>query len=216
MNVLRTLAVSAALLLAAAMPAAAEAVPAALSEADRADLARIETYLNGLTTMDSRFIQFSEQGVAEGRILLERPGHLRIEYAPPVPILLVASDLLLMYHDTELRQTTFLPVGTTPAGILIDENLALDGDLTVTAFDRAPGALRVTVVETDAPDAGEVTLMFEDAPLRLAKWQVIDAQGTLVEVALVEPRFGVEIENANELFSTVDPNIRAGQTPRIE
>jgi outer membrane lipoprotein-sorting protein len=216
MNVLRTLAVSAALLLAAAMPAAAEAVPAALSEADRADLARIETYLNGLTTMDSRFIQFSEQGVAEGRILLERPGHLRIEYAPPVPILLVASDLLLMYHDTELRQTTFLPVGTTPAGILIDENLALDGDLTVTAFDRAPGALRVTVVETDAPDAGEVTLMFEDAPLRLAKWQVIDAQGALVEVALVEPRFGVEIENANELFSTVDPNIRAGQTPRIE
>jgi outer membrane lipoprotein-sorting protein len=216
MNVLRTLAVSAALLLAAAMPAAAEAVPAALSEADRADLARIETYLNGLTTMDSRFIQFSEQGVAEGRILLERPGHLRIEYAPPVPILLVASDLLLMYHDTELKQTTFLPVGTTPAGILIDENLALDGDLTVTAFDRAPGALRVTVVETDAPDAGEVTLMFEDAPLRLAKWQVIDAQGTLVEVALVEPRFGVEIENANELFSTVDPNIRAGQTPRIE
>ncbi len=216
MNVLRTLAVSAALLLAAAMPAAAEAVPAELSEADRADLARIETYLNGLTTMDSRFIQFSEQGVAEGRILLERPGHLRIEYAPPVPILLVASDLLLMYHDTELKQTTFLPVGTTPAGILIDENLALDGDLTVTAFDRAPGALRVTVVETDAPDAGEVTLMFEDAPLRLAKWQVIDAQGTLVEVALVEPRFGVEIENANELFSTVDPNIRAGQTPRIE
>lgn len=208
MNAFRHLALAAALLFIGAAPAAAGAVPAELTDADRADLARIEAYLNGLTTMDSRFLQFSEQGMAEGRILIDRPGRLRIEYAPPVPVLMVASDLLLMYHDTELKQTTFLPVGATPAGFLIDEDFALDGDLTVTAFDRAPRAIRVTVVQTDDPDAGEVTLMFEDRPLRLAKWQVVDAQGTLVEVALVEPRFGVEIENAGELFSTVDPNVR--------
>ena len=184
----------------------AEAVPAALSEADRNDLARIETYLNGLTTMDSRFLQFSESGVAEGRILLNRPGRLRIEYAPPVPVLMVASSRLLMYHDTQLKQTTFLPVSETPAALLIDERIKLSGDVTVTAFERAPKAFRVTLEETDSPDTGSVTLMFQDAPLRLAKWRVIDAQGTAVDVSLIEPRFGVKFENSGDLFSTVDPN----------
>ncbi|MEK9832449.1 MAG: outer membrane lipoprotein carrier protein LolA [Rhodospirillaceae bacterium] len=186
--------------------AAADAVPAELSEADRADLARIEAYLNDLTTMESRFLQFSPDGVAEGRIMLDRPGRLRIEYAPPVPVLMVASSLLLMYHDTELKQTTFLPVSETPAALLIDEEIRLSGDVTVTAFERAPKAFRITLVETDAPDTGSVTLMFQDAPLRLAKWRVIDAQGTAIDVALLEPRFGVAFKNAGELFSTVDPN----------
>ncbi len=186
--------------------AAAEAVPATLSEADRADLARIEAYLNALTTMESRFLQFSEDGVAEGRILLDRPGHLRIEYAPPVPVVMVASSRLLMYHDTQLKQTTFLPVGETPAALLIEEDIMFSGDVTVTAFERAPKAFRVTLEETDSPGTGSVTLMFEDAPMRLAKWRVIDAQGTAIDVSLLEPRFGVEFKDANELFSTVDPN----------
>jgi outer membrane lipoprotein-sorting protein len=206
MNAFRTLTLAGTLLLAMLVPALAGPAPAALSPDDRADLSRIETYLNGLTTMDSRFLQFSRDGVAQGRIRLDRPGRLRIEYAPPVPVLMVASSRLLMYHDTELKQTTFLPVGSTPAGFLIDEEIALDGEVTVTGFERGPGALRVTLVQTADPDAGSVTLMFEDAPLRLAKWRVIDAQGTEVEVALQEPRFGVAFDDADEIFSTVDPN----------
>jgi len=186
--------------------AAAEAVPAELSGADLADLARIETYLNELTTMESRFLQFSQEGVAEGRIMLDRPGRLRIEYAPPVPLLMIASGRLLMYHDTQLKQTTFLPVSETPAALLIDENIKLSGDVTVTAFERAPRAFRVTLEQTDSPDTGSVTLMFEDAPMRLAKWRVIDAQGTAIDVSLLEPRFGVEFKNAGDLFSTIDPN----------
>lgn len=184
----------------------AQATPAALSEADRADLARIEAYLNQLTTMESRFIQFSEQGVVEGRIFLDRPEHLRIEYAPPTPVLLVASDIILMFHDTELKQTSFLPVSETPAGFLLDDDIELGGDLTVTEFERGAQAFRVTVVETDQPATGSVSLMFEDNPLRLAKWRVVDAQGTEVEVALMEPRFGVTFDNPRDLFSTVDPN----------
>ena len=210
---LRTVALFTALVAALWLPApgsgtarAAEAIPATLSEADREDLARIEGYLNGLTTMESRFLQFSESGVAEGRIMLDRPGRLRIEYAPPVPVLMIASGPLLMYHDTQLKQTTFLPVSETPAALLIDDDITLSGDVTVTAFERTPKAFRVTLEQTDSPDTGSVTLMFEDAPMRLAKWRVIDAQGTAFDVSLLEPRFGVAFKDANELFSTVDPN----------
>ncbi|MDE0781371.1 MAG: outer membrane lipoprotein carrier protein LolA [Alphaproteobacteria bacterium] len=187
--------------------ASADAVPAVLTEGDRADIARIETYLNNLTTMKSRFLQFSEQGIAEGHIFLDRPNRLRIEYSPPTPILLVASDIILMFHDTELNQTTFLPVSETPAGFFLEDKISLSRDLTITYFERSAMAFRVTLVQTDAPDTGLITLMFEDKPLRLAKWRVIDAQGARVEIALMEPRFGVTFKNPRELFSTVDPNI---------
>jgi outer membrane lipoprotein-sorting protein len=207
MNILKTWALSGALLIAAlSAPALAEAVPAKLSDADRADLARIETYLNTLTTMESRFLQFSDEGVAEGRIYLDRPDHLRIEYTPPTPVLMVASDIIVMFHDTALKQTTFLPVSETPAGFLLEKRIELGGDLTVTDFERSAQTFMVTLVQTDAPASGSVSLMFEDNPMRLAKWRVIDAQGAWVEVALMEPRFDVSFPNSSELFSTVDPN----------
>lgn len=188
----------------AAAPAPATAQSAAvLDAAAKADVARIERYLNELTTLDAKFVQFSGQGLAEGRVVLSRPGKMRIEYQDPVPILMVASGFLLMYHDRELIQTTYLPVSETPAGILLKDQIVLSGDVTITNFERGPASIRLTLVETDAPDAGSVTLAFEDTPLRLIKWQVQDAQGNEVDVALLEPRFGAEVDN--ELFSLVDP-----------
>ena len=182
----------------------ANAQPAAiLDEAAKGDIARIERYLNELTTLDSRFVQFSAQGIAEGRIVLSRPGNMRIEYEDPVPVLLVASGYLLVYHDRDLIQTTYLPVSETPAGLLLDEKIQLSGDVTITGFERGPASLRLTIIETEAPDSGSVTLAFEDAPLRLIKWQVKDAQGNDVDVALLEPTYGVEVDG--DLFSLVDP-----------
>ena len=182
----------------------ANAQPAAiLDEAAKGDIARIERYLNELTTLDSRFVQFSAQGIAEGRIVLSRPGNMRIEYEDPVPVLLVASGYLLMNHDRDLIQTTYLPVSETPAGLLLDEKIQLSGDVTITGFERGPASLRLTIIETEAPDSGSVTLAFEDAPLRLIKWQVKDAQGNDVDVALLEPTYGVEVDG--DLFSLVDP-----------
>jgi len=174
-----------------------------LDEAAKADVARIERYLNELTTLDSRFVQFSAQGIAEGRIILSRPGDMRIEYEPPVPLLMVASGFLLMYHDRDLIQTSYLPVSETPAAFLLEEKIELSGDVTITGFERGPASLRLTIIETEAADAGSITLTFEDSPLRLVKWQVTDAQGNDVDVALVEPKFGIEVDE--DLFSLIDP-----------
>ena len=190
------------ILLAGTVASSAQPAPI-LDAAAKADVARIEQYLNDLTTLDSRFVQFSGQGIAEGRIILSRPGEMRIEYEPPVPVLMVASGLLLMYHDRELVQTSFLPVSETPASFLLEEKIELSGDVTITGYERGPASIRLTILRTDTPDAGSVSLVFEDAPLRLVKWQVKDAQGNEVDVALLNPKFGVEVDK--DLFSLVDP-----------
>ncbi len=184
--------------------AASNAQPAPiLDKAAQEDIARIERYLNELTTLDSRFVQFSGQGIAEGRIILSRPGEMRIEYEPPVPVLMVAKGFLLMYHDRDLGQTSYLPVSETPASFLLKDVIRLSGDVDITGFERGPASIRITVLQTETPDAGSVTLTFEDAPLRLVKWQVKDAQGNEVDVALLEPKFGVEVDS--DLFKLLDP-----------
>lgn len=200
----------------ATLTAAATVTPATLDAAARSDLARIETYLNELTTLDSQFVQLSQDGFVEGRLRLSRPGDMRIDYKEPVPVEIVASGLMVMYYDRELGQTTFLPVSETPAYFLLRDRIDLTDGLTVTDFAREASAIRVTMVESANPDAGQITVVFEDKPLRLVKWRVIDATGNVIDVALVDPHFGVTFDNASDLFSTVDPQFGAGNRRTIE
>ncbi len=65
---------------------------AAPTEADRADIARVEEYLNSIRTLRARFIQLTQTGGrSQGTFYLSRPGRLRLEYDPPVPTILIAN-----------------------------------------------------------------------------------------------------------------------------
>ncbi len=189
-------------------PAAAQSGgPISLSEADLADIARVEAYLNRIDTLESRFVQFAGAAAAEGQIYLSRPREMRIEYDPPTPVLMVASGRMLMFYDSALKQTSFLPVNRTPAAFFLRDNINLTDGLTITDFQRGPGSLRITLVEAENPEAGSISLVLEDQPLRLVKWQIVDLQGQQVEVVLLEPRFGVDLDD--DLFDLVDPNVLA-------
>ena len=189
--------------------------PATLDDAARTDLVRIESYLNDLTTLDSHFVQLSQDGFVEGRLRLSRPGDMRIDYEPPVPVRVVASSFLVMYYDSELGQTSFLPVSETPVYFLLRERIDLSKGVVVTRFEREAAAMRITLVEADNPDSGQITITFEDRPLRLVKWRIVDAQGSIIDVALVDPKFGVTFDNARELFSTADPELGKRPNPNF-
>lgn len=173
----------------------AKAVP--LTGAQRAELKRVEDYLNGLKTLQARFIQVSQRGqVAEGDLYLQRPGKVRFEYDPPVPILIVSSGLVLYYFDKELEQTSQVFVRATPVGILVREKLSFTDDVTVSHFVRRAGAIRITVQLTDDPDEGAITLVFSDKPLMLRQWVVLDAQGKQTSVTLTDVRTGRPLDPA--------------------
>jgi outer membrane lipoprotein-sorting protein len=185
-----------------ALPAAAQGgvEPFKLNDRDRADIKRIEDYLNGIDTLKSRFIQMTSQGeTSQGEFYLSRPGRLRIAYDPPVPVLIVSNGTFLLYLDTKLDQTSYTTLSSTPASVLVKENLRLNKDgLIITAIDRDANSFRISLKQEDDPYSGAITLIFSDKPLMLRQWTVLDAQGTTVEFALIEPRFGLELDP--ELF----------------
>ena len=196
-----------------ALPALAFARPgpvwsqrAALTDRDRADLARIETYLNSIRTLKAQFQQVAPNGaVSRGTAWLDRPGKMRFQYDPPTPLLLVAGHGLVVFHDDQLKQTSNIPLSRTPLGILLADRVALSGDVTVTNFQRPPGQLQVTLGRTASPNEGSLTLSFNDNPLVLRQWTVLDAQRQETRVTLYNVELGGRFDP--KLFEYVDPRL---------
>jgi outer membrane lipoprotein-sorting protein len=177
---------------------------AALSQADQGDLKRVQDYMNNIHTLQSRFEQISNDGgVATGTLYLSRPGKMRVEYDPPVPILLVATDNRIWYYDKKLEQVSFFDLKDTPAWFLLQDNVSFGGDINVANLERDPAALRVTVTEAKNPSLGRATLVLSDKPLELKKWQIIDAQQKAVTVTLDDPHYGAPLNPS--LFYWTDP-----------
>lgn len=172
------------LLLAPAWPLAARAQ----GGPDRALVQRVEAYLNGLTTLRARFLQVAQNGAsAQGTAWIFRPGRMRFDYDPPEPMLLVASGGQVLMYDRELRQPTTVPASSTPLGLLLRPEIRLSGDITVTATARQGGFVQVTMHRTGQRAEGELTLVFQENPMQLRQWSVLDAQGRETRVTLYEP-----------------------------
>jgi outer membrane lipoprotein-sorting protein len=171
---------------------------------DAADIARVEAYLNSITTMSARFVQVAPHGGhAEGRIWLQRPGLLRFEYDPPVKDFIVVTGLFLVHWDGELKTSKHIPVSNTPLAFLLTDRISLAGEVMVKAIERRSSTLRLTVANRADPAAGSVTLVFEDRPLQLRQWSVIDAQGQVTNIAFANQQFGQAIER--KLFEFHEP-----------
>lgn len=200
-------------LLAAAFPlhpAGAEApVSAVASAQDRADVARVAAYLNSLRTLKARFLQLApDGGTSTGTAWLERPGRMRFQYDPPTPLLLVAGHGEFIFYDRELKQTSHIPLGATPLGLLLAEDVTLSGGVTVTRIDRLPGQVQITLVRTASPGDGSLTLIFADAPMALRQWAVVDAQRQETRVSLFDVQLGGQFDQ--DMFSFVDPQFLPG------
>lgn len=125
---------------------------------------------------------------------MQRPGKMRFQYDPPTPFLLVANYGILFFHDAQLNQTTNIPLGRTPLGILLADQVALSGEVAVTKFVRFPGQLQVTMVRTANPGEGALTLIFADNPLLLREWIVTDQQAKQTRVSFTNTEIGVALD----------------------
>ena len=198
------LALSLSVFIAATAPVRAEAPVATLTPADRGWIDRIQETLNGITTLKGRFQQIAPDGRrSTGVVWLDRPGRMRFEYDKPSPLLLVAGHGLVVFHDASLNQTTNIPEGQTPLGLLLGPDIQFGGATTVTAFQRLPGQVQVTLQRAATPGDGTLTLVFADQPLALVAWTVVDAQARQTTVRLFDVQYGGSFDQS--LFTFIDP-----------
>ena len=184
---------------------AAPALAAVAGQERPAVVGRVEAYLNGITTLRSRFTQLNADGSqATGTLYLDRTrGGMRFDYDPPSKILLIATDWRLIYADSSIQQVNVIPLSRTPIGFLLDDHVKLSGDITLTQVEEKNGEITLGIVRTAAPDQGRLIATFATRPMALRRWTVIDPQGLPTQVILEHEETGVAL--ARSLFVWHDP-----------
>ncbi|MGI4851314.1 MAG: LolA family protein [Janthinobacterium lividum] len=158
-------------------------------------LKKIETYMNSARTWEANFEQLNPNGsLYEGKFYLQRPGRMRLVYTYPKDQLMLADGKWLIVHDPSNDELTTLALKETPADFFLKDKIDFSEGVTVQDFDIDEGLIRVTIVRTDEPDAGNLTLTFLQSPLRLIQWTTVDANYLKTVINLKNLRVGKTYE----------------------
>jgi outer membrane lipoprotein-sorting protein len=168
---------------------------------DEVALARIQKYLNSITTLSAKFIQTTSQGgFSEGTLILDRPGKMKIAYAPPTPFEIYADGTWLIYVDYELKEVNQLPLSATPAAILLSKEISFGDKYAVAVLRERKGTYRLHLKEVGEEGSGTLILMFGKEPLSLRGWAVIDAQQVRTSITLIKPELDAIIDPKKLIF----------------
>lgn len=152
---------------------------------------QVERYLNQVHTMVAQFTQTTDDGdVSSGTFYLSRPGKLRWQYKPPVPILIIANKGLLTYYDEQLDQTSHLPVGDNLGGFLTQKKIDFTQGVQIVESSVEGGELSLTLTQADKPLDGSLTLIFGQENVALRRMIVLDAIGKKTTVEFSDIRYG--------------------------
>ncbi len=192
----------------ASLPAAPAAAQARRAPALTGDLLRVQQHLQAMTSLTADFTQTDRRGtVQSGRLTLKQPGRIRFQYAPGIPLLIVADGRSLTMIDYEVRQVQRWPVRNSPLAVLIDPaaNLIRYGRLADTGSAET---LSVEVRDPARPEYGMITMVFTRDPrgpggLNLYGWVALDAQRNRTSIRLANQRYNVPV--ADSAFRWRDP-----------
>lgn len=176
----------------------------------------VSAHLKALTTMTADFTQTARNGkTLSGKLTLARPGRIRFQYQPGVPLLVVADGRALSMIDYQVAQVSRWPIRNTPLGVL------LDPERDPSRFARLlpggdPSLLLVEAKDPRHPEYGIITLAFRKdasgpAGLVLQGWSVIDAQNNQTTVRLSNQRYGMAVADNTFRFRDPRPTRPAGR-----
>lgn len=162
-------------------------------KSDKQIIREIETYLNKITTLEADIVQHNRQGFVEGKVYLSRPGKLRLNYNN-IDDHIVADGSYIYFWDSEWKNYSHAPIGSTIADAFLREKVSLTQDLKVTNLYQAGNIIEVTIVQRSDPSLGELTMNFSAQPLMLTGWRVRDGGSSFTDIRLIDPQYGVKLD----------------------
>lgn len=162
------------------------------------DLEAIETYLNGIKTLNASFVQTSSNGgTAEGTIQIEKPNKIRMEYAAPTNVLIVGDGKYIIYNDKDLDQVTHIDYKDIPASLILADDVKIDGkDIKVVDFYQDAGSTSITLDYKKKGDVGPITLIFSNNPMELKQWKIVDPQNIEVIVSMYNAEKDITLDES--------------------
>ncbi len=159
---------------------------AANAAVDSGLVASAEQYLNSITGLNGVFVQTANGKQERGNFAMLRPGRVRLDY-DNMPVQLISDGRDLYFFDKSLDQITTVPLTSTPAGILIRENIDLENaDINVIETSDLGDTYSLKMNLRGQEGLGNMTVVFDKNPVRLNAWTVIDATGAQTDVVFYD------------------------------
>jgi outer membrane lipoprotein-sorting protein len=152
----------------------------------KAQAAKVSTYLSSLQTLVGNFVQVGPDGSkTKGDFYIQKPGKVRFEYEAPTPIDIIADGSSLVVRDRNLSTQDVYPLSQTPLRYLLSDRIDLLKDTNVVGVSSDDMFISITIEEKQALiGTSRLMLMVGAKDGQLKQWTVTDPQGYDTTVAV--------------------------------
>jgi outer membrane lipoprotein-sorting protein len=159
---------------------------ATFDDKQKAQAAKISSYLSSLQTVIGNFVQVGPDGTkTKGQFFIQKPGKVRFEYESPNPIAIVADGSMVAVRDRSLSTQDLYPLSQTPLRYLLSDRIDLMKDTNVVSVTADDLFVSVTIEERQLLiGTSRLMLMVGAKDGQLKQWTVTDPQGYDTTVAI--------------------------------
>ncbi len=163
---------------------------------NKSTLLQIEKFFKKLTTLEANFIQVSPSGnVSTGKIYLQLPGKLRIDYENPSNILITCKGFWIVIQDRHTKTTNNIPVKSSPLAILLENKLFLRNENFKIEYKVDAGVISLKIKNQNGKNKESLILEFSENPLSLKKWILQDALGENTTVLIQNAKYNNKLSH---------------------
>tara|TARA_Y100001968_G_C19449680_1_gene767657 strand:+ start:1811 stop:2410 length:600 start_codon:yes stop_codon:yes gene_type:complete len=168
------------------------------------NIKKIFSYLENFSTLKSDFVQINNNGsILTGKILLSRPGKIRIEYNEN-PLVVISDGKKVATVNKKLKNVAFYSLNDIPIKMLLYNDFELE-KVKILNYREKDNNLFLNLTEKKFAEEGFVEIIFEKNPFQMKKWTVISNDQSKTEVLLNNLEFDLEIKKNKFDISEEDP-----------
>ena len=151
---------------------------------------QIESFFKTLSTLEADFIQVSPSGnVSNGKIYLDLPGKLRIDYKNPDNLLITSKGFWIVIQDRQSQTTNNIPVKSSPFSILLENKSIFTNENFKTEYSLSSGVITLKIKSHKKDSLDSLTMEFSEKPFSLKKWIISDTFGEKTTVLIQNAKY---------------------------
>ena len=151
---------------------------------------KIQNFFKNLVTLEADFIQVGPSGnVSNGKLYLDLPGKLRIDYNKPNNLLITSQGFWIVIQDRQSQTTNNIPVKSSPFSVLLENKLILKNENFKTDYSLSSGIItfKIKSQKKDTPEG--LIMEFSEKPFSLKKWIISDTFGEKTTVLIQNAKY---------------------------
>ena len=172
-------------------------------EENKSAIIQIKKFFENLITLEANFIQVSPSGnVSKGKVYLDLPGKLRIDYEKPKNLLITCKGFWIVIQDREAKTTNNIPLKNTPFALLLENTSFLNNQNIKTEYNIEAGIISLKLKSQNKDNQESLVLEFSENPFSLKKWVIQDSLGENTTVLIQNAKYNNKLSHL--LFFPID------------